>query len=287
VIATVEIGQGTSTQVKKTIETMGANMLMVFPGAASSSGVSFGGGSTVTLTPADAVALGDTDRCSAILAVAPVVRVRTQVVYNNKNWVPMYLHGTTPSYLEIRDWEEMTEGSTFSEADVLGQHEVCILGWTVANELFGEESPIGKKIRISNKPFTVLGVLGRKGANMMGQDQDDIVLAPWTTLKFKVAGQSAATANQSAASKLDTSQQVNTLQNLYPNTDQMGALYPQPSATQQADTPSLAGSSTSTRSTSRPGRRKRSQTRLSRSPRYSASGTTSAPASPRTSPSAT
>ncbi len=235
VISTVEIGQGTSSQVKKTIESMGANMLMIYPGAATSSGVSFGGGSSITLTPGDALALSDMDRCPSLTAVAPIVRVRTQVVYNNKNWVPMYLYGTTPAYLEIRDWEDLAEGSAFSEADVLSMREVCILGYTVANELFGEESPIGRKVRINNKPFTVLGVLSRKGANMMGMDQDDIVLTPWTTLKFKVAGNSASVANQSAVTKVDTSQQVNTLNNLYPSTEQQ--LYPQLSATQQADTP--------------------------------------------------
>jgi ABC-type antimicrobial peptide transport system permease subunit len=238
VIATVEIGQGTSSQVKRTIESMGANMLMVWPGASTSSGVNFGGGSSVTLTPADAIALEDPDRCPALIAVAPVVRARTQIVYNNKNWVPQYLYGTTPRFLEIREWEDMGEGSSFSDMDVAAQREVCLLGYTVANELFGEESPIGRKVRINNKPFTVLGVLSRKGANMMGMDQDDIVLAPWTTIKFKVAGQSATSTNQSANVKTDTTQQVNTLTNLYPNKDLQ--LYPQASPTQQADTPSPA-----------------------------------------------
>jgi ABC-type antimicrobial peptide transport system permease subunit len=235
VIATVEIGQGTSSQVTRTIEGMGANMLMVWPGASTSSGVNFGGGSSTTLTPNDAWALNDPDRCPALVAVAPVVRARTQIVYNNRNWVPQYLYGTTPTFLEIREWEDLGEGNSFSEMDVLAQREVCLLGYTVARELFGEESPIGRKVRINNKPFTVLGVLSRKGANMMGMDQDDIVLAPWTTIKFKVAGQSATSTNQSAAVKQDTTQQVNTLTNLYPNKELQ--LYPLASPLQQANTP--------------------------------------------------
>jgi ABC-type antimicrobial peptide transport system permease subunit len=238
VIATVEIGNGTSTSVKKRIESMGANMLLIMPGAATSSGVSFGGGSSVTLTPTDAAALDDLDRCPAITAVAPVVRARTQVVYNSKNWVPMEISGTTPTYLEIRDWENMAEGTCFSDQDVLSQSEVCVLGQTIVRELFGEESPIGRTVRIANKPFRVLGVLSRKGANMMGTDQDDVVLAPWTTIKFKVAGQSATTVNQSAAaSSTDPTKQVNTLQQIYPT--QSLQLYPTQSSTQAADSPQM------------------------------------------------
>jgi ABC-type antimicrobial peptide transport system permease subunit len=236
VIAMVEIGQGASRAVQETIQSMGANNLLVQPGTAASGGVSFGSGTVVTLTPADARALQDRDRCPALAHVAPIVRARTQVVYNNKNWVPLYIYGTTPEFLKVRDWETMAEGDPFTDQDVAAQREICLLGLTLVRELFGDESPMGRKVRINNKPFTVVGVLSRKGANMMGLDQDDIVLAPWTTIKFKVAGQSAATTNQSATAKTtDPSQQVNSLALVYPG--QSTSVYPVPAPTQMADTP--------------------------------------------------
>src|SRR5947209_5877766 len=244
VIAMVEIGQGASRAVQDSIASMGANNLLVQPGTASSGGVSFGSGSVVTLTPDDAAALADPERCPSIGAVAPIVRARTQVVYNNKNWVPLYIYGTTPAFLEVRDWQSLDEGNPFSNQDVAAQREVCMLGRTIVRELFGDESPLGKKVRINNKPFTVVGVLSMKGANMMGLDQDDIVLAPWTTIKFKVAGQSTSTANQSAsttvtnangtvtqASSVDPNK-VNSLSQIYPNTAGIAANYPLPSPTQ-------------------------------------------------------
>src|SRR5207248_3966911 len=104
VIAMMEIGQGSSTAVKKTIASMGANNLLVQPGTASSGGVSFGSGSVLSLTPDDALAISK--YCDDYVAsVAPVVRARTQVVYGNKNWVPLYIYGTTPSFLDVREWE--------------------------------------------------------------------------------------------------------------------------------------------------------------------------------------
>src|SRR5262245_43861748 len=162
VIAMVEIGNGASAAVQKTIESMGANNLLVMPGTATSGGVSFGMGSVQTLTPDDAQALSDPDRCPALEAVAPLVRARTQVVYGNKNWVPINIYGTTPSYLEIRDWEDLSEGNTFSMQDVTAMREVCLVGQTIVRELFEGQSPIGRQVRINNRPFTVVGVLSFK-----------------------------------------------------------------------------------------------------------------------------
>src|SRR5262249_27091031 len=120
VIAMVEIGQGASKAVQATISSMGANMLMVQPGAAASGGASFGGGRDRTLTPADAAAIADPERCPAIVAVAPVVRARTQLVNpeTGKNWVPAQLSGTSPEYLEVRKWTDLTEGDPFTYSDV-------------------------------------------------------------------------------------------------------------------------------------------------------------------------
>jgi ABC-type antimicrobial peptide transport system permease subunit len=239
VIAMVEIGQGASLAVQKTIQSMGANNLLIRPGTATSGGVSFGSGSVLTMTPEDADVLSNPDRCPAIESAAPVVKTRTQVVFGNKNWVPIYIYGTTPNYLDIRDWTSLEEGNAFSMQDVMAMREVCLVGQTLVRELFDGESPIGQQVRINNRPFTVIGVLAMKGANMMGMDQDDIVLAPWTTIKFKVAGVSATTTNQSAVAASDPTTKVNTLTQIYPNPTGVTGFFPIPSATQTADTPQL------------------------------------------------
>jgi ABC-type antimicrobial peptide transport system permease subunit len=239
VIAMMEIGQGSSSAVQQTIASMGANMLLVQPGTASSGGVTFGSGSILTLTPDDGDAI--LRECPSVVSVAPVVRARVQVVYGNRNWVPLYIYGTTPSFLEVRDWQDLEEGEAFTDREVRNSSKVCLIGQTLVRELFQGQSPIGKELRVQSVTFKVIGVLSPKGANMMGLDQDDILLAPWTTIKYRVAGTSASTANQSASgpagsssSSVNTS--VNTLDQLYPNVDN-SQLYDQPSAYQVADTP--------------------------------------------------
>jgi ABC-type antimicrobial peptide transport system permease subunit len=231
VIAMMEIGNGSSIAVQRTIASMGANNLMILPGTAASGGVSFGAGSVMTLTPQDADALAQ--NASAVGSVAPVVRSRTQVVYGNHNWVPMAIYGTTPAYLQVRDWTTLAEGEAFTEREVRNASKVCLIGATLVRELFGGDSPVGKEIRIQNVAFTVIGVLERKGANMMGTDQDDVILAPWTTIKYRVTGASLANPNQSSTTTDPNA--VNTLNQLYPVTQQ--SLYPVPSSAEQADTP--------------------------------------------------
>jgi len=234
VIAMMEIGRGSSSAIQRTIASMGANNLLVLPGTASSAGVSFGSGSVMTLTPQDAEAIAS--ECPAVRATAPIVRARTQVIYGNRNWVPMYIYGTTPAYLGVREWG-LAEGEPFSERDVRNANKVCLLGQRLVRELFEGKSPLGKEVRVQNVSFKVIGVLSSKGANMVGMDQDDILLAPWTTIKYRVVGSSLANVNQSAvaASSSGTSQQVNTLSQTYPTTQ--NNLYPLPSASQAADTP--------------------------------------------------
>src|SRR5439155_3700645 len=225
VIAMMEIGQGSSSAVQQTIASMGANMLLVQPGTASSGGVTFGSGSILTLTPDDGDAI--LRECPSVVSVAPVVRARTQVVYGNRNWVPLYIYGTTPSFLEVRDWQDLQEGEAFTDREVRNSSKVCLIGQTLVRELFQGESPLGKELRVQSVTFKVIGVLTPKGANMMGLDQDDILLAPWTTIKYRVAGTSAATANQSASgpgnaagsSSSGVNTSVNTLNQLYPNLD--------------------------------------------------------------------
>jgi ABC-type antimicrobial peptide transport system permease subunit len=243
VIAMMEIGQGSTKMIQQTIASMGANELLVMPGTATSGGVSFGSGSTVTLTPQDGEAISA--ECPAVSSVAPLVRARTQVVYGNKNWVPMYIYGSTTSYLDIRDWRDMTEGTTFTDRDVRDEQAVCVLGQTVVTNLFGDESPVGKDVRIQGVAFRVLGVLSRKGANTFGMDQDDLVLAPWTTIKYRVssmgaqvASSASGSASSAAGSTSTTSSTIsNTASQAYPNMGPSTSLYPSFAATETADTP--------------------------------------------------
>ena len=230
VIAMVEIGNGSSIAIRRTIATMGANVLLILPGTAASGGVTFGSGSVTTLTPEDGEAI--LKECPAVRNIAPIVRARTQVVYGNRNWVPLQMLGTTPAFLDIRDWAALAEGEAFTERDILNANRVCLLGQTLARELFQGESPVGKEIRVKNVTFRVAGVLSAKGANMMGSDQDDILLAPWTTIKYRVTGSTLTNPNQSTSA--GTTGSVNTLNRVYPGqTD----IFPKPSEAQQANTP--------------------------------------------------
>jgi len=233
VIAMMEIGQGSSTAIRRTIASMGANNLLVQPGTASSGGVTFGSGSIVTLTPQDAEAI--LRECPAVRAVAPIVRARTQVVYGNRNWVPLYIYGTTPDFLDVRDWTDLADGEPFTDRDVRNGSKVCLIGQTIVRELFQNRSALGQEVRVQNVSFKVVGTLSARGANMMGLDQDDILLAPWTTVKYRVSGSSLQNVNQSVAAAANPTQQVNTLNQLYPGTQ--ASLYPAPSPMQMADTP--------------------------------------------------
>jgi ABC-type antimicrobial peptide transport system permease subunit len=235
VIAMTEIGQGSKATLQKGIASMGANTIMIFAGSTNTGGVNKGAGSAVTLTPQDAEEIAR--QCPAVKAIAPLVRARSQIVYGNKNCVPENIYGTTPSYLEVRDWKKMTAGEMFSDSDVRNSNKVCVIGNTIKQSLFPKMSPIGKEIRINNVAFRVIGVLSRKGANMVGMDQDNIVLAPWTTVKYRVSGTTLTNTNQSGSadgSSSSTSDTVNTLSSLYPS---VTSLYLSRTSTQEADTP--------------------------------------------------
>jgi ABC-type antimicrobial peptide transport system permease subunit len=232
VIAMVAIGNGSADAIQKTIASLGANSLLILPGSTSSGGVSSGVGTSMKLTPEDCDAvLRD---CPDVLYAAPVVRVRTQVIYGNRNTVPPYEYGTTPEFLNVRDWTDMEAGSCFTDQDVRNSSKVCIIGMTTARTLFDDASPVGQEIRLRNAMFKVVGVLSSKGANMWGTDQDDVIIAPWTSIKANVSGSSAQVANQSAAAAA-TSGAVNTLTQLYPTTG--FNLFDAPTADQLADTP--------------------------------------------------
>jgi len=185
VIATVAIGQGATQSIQKQMASMGQSQIMVFPGASSSGAVSFGSGSAQTLSPLDAVAIER--ECPAATAVAIVVRARAQIVYQDLNWSPVIVQGCNPAFLEIRQWP-VVEGDAFTDADVKTAAQVCVVGQTVADNLFPGDTPVGKRVRVKGLPFRILGLLDRKGANTYGQDQDDALLLPWTTYKKKIQG---------------------------------------------------------------------------------------------------
>jgi ABC-type antimicrobial peptide transport system permease subunit len=160
-----------------------------------------------------------------------------QVIYANRNWQPWKILGTTPAYLLVRNWTDLEEGEPFTDGDVRNAARVCLMGQTPARELFGNESPVGKEVRVRGIPLKVIGVLRRKGANMMGLDQDDLVVAPWTTVKFRINSSKLAFADLAATTATSSLTQVNTLNKLYPN--QQAQPYPQRSALQAADSPQL------------------------------------------------
>jgi len=229
VIAMTEIGQGSSAAVQRIIQNMGANILLVMPGTATSGGVSFGSGSVITMTPQDADAI--IRDCPAVSNVAIVVRARVQLTYANKNWVPINIYGTTPSFLDVRQWTDLEEGAPFTDSDVRSEMPVCLVGQTIKRELFDSQSPLGKELRMQNVGFKVVGVLSARGANMLGQDQDDIVLAPWTTIKARVSSSTLTNVNQSSATSTTTSNAsvnaattVNTLNQSYPGNQD--SIYP-------------------------------------------------------------
>jgi ABC-type antimicrobial peptide transport system permease subunit len=239
VIAMTEIGQGSSTAVQKTIASMGANNLLIMPGTAASGGVTFGSGSVITLTPADADAIAR--ECPSVNAVATVVRTRTQATFGNKNWVPFFIYGSTPSFLDVREWTDLEEGEPFTDADVRNQTRVCLIGQTIKRELFDNHSPIDREIRMQNVSFRVIGVLSPRGANMMGMDQDDIIIAPWTSIKARVSSSTLANVNQSSAASIAANSSVaaattvNSLNQSYPGSQ--NAIYPVPDPLRAVDYP--------------------------------------------------
>lgn len=229
VIVMVEIGQGSSAAIQSSIATMGANNIMIFPGTAASGGVSFGAGSIMTLTAEDSDAI--LREVGNVRAAAPVVRARAQLVNGSRNWVPQTISGTTPAFVDVRDWSDLAEGEMFTDRDVRNGNKVCVIGQTIVRELFGGEPPVGRELRIQNVAFKVVGVLSRKGANMMGSDQDDIVLAPWTTIKYRVSGSSSTTSTTETSTSASSSASSSTTDSnsFYPTTGV--ALYPESTST--------------------------------------------------------
>ncbi|MCK9989248.1 MAG: ABC transporter permease [Rugosibacter sp.] len=184
VIVMVAVGNGAQARVEAQIRSLGSNIIMVLSGSMTSGGARGGSGSQQTIYEEDAAAL--MREVDAIQAAAPTLRGSGQAIVGNANWSTSFI-GTTPEYLDVRDWT-IAEGRGFEPAEMNSSGKVALIGQTVAENLFGDASPIDQVIRVRKVPLTVIGVLARKGQNMMGQDQDDTLLMPINTARTRVIG---------------------------------------------------------------------------------------------------
>lgn len=183
VIALVSVGQGASAEIEDDISSLGTNMLIIMPGHSRMGGVNRGASSLYTLTMDDVNRLEQD--AQSLEYVSPLIRTAGQVIASGKNWSTS-VNGVSVNYLLIRDWG-VDKGTFFTQRDVKSRKKVAVLGKTVVEELFGDQDPIGARIRIRNVPFTVIGTLEAKGQNMMGMDQDDVILTPSTTALYRLS----------------------------------------------------------------------------------------------------
>jgi putative ABC transport system permease protein len=183
VVLMMAIGQGAQYAVAQTISTMGSNLYILISGSTSTGGLRSGGGGGPTLTVADAEAIAELD---GVANVAPVHQGTQQLVYGPNNWSSTVV-GTTPPYLEARAWT-IVSGHPFGDSDVRSATRVALIGQTAADNLFANDDPLGKTIRIRQSPFVIIGVLGKKGQNLDGRDQDDTLIIPLSTAQRKVFG---------------------------------------------------------------------------------------------------
>ncbi|MGD9489580.1 MAG: ABC transporter permease [Calditrichaceae bacterium] len=184
VIVMVAIGEGSQATIEQGIESLGTNLIIVYPGVSQSGGVSRGAGSFNRFTFDD---IDKLKKESTLLSgVSPVVRTGSQIIGGQGNWFTT-IYGVSTDYFSIRSWQ-IEYGSFFTERDIRAQKKVAILGKTIAKQLFPNQDPTGEKVRIRNTPFTVIGVLKEKGQSALGTDQDDLILAPSTTVLYRLKG---------------------------------------------------------------------------------------------------
>jgi len=179
----VSIGQSAGQLVQGQFEQLGTNVIVVFPGSRRRGGVRHA--DMPTLTAADVNAIRR--ECPSVLAASPMVGTNGQVIYGNANWSPSEMWGVGLDYLTVRNWP-IRYGGFFTDRDINSAAKVCVIGHTLVGELFQTTNPLGETIRIRNIPFRVIGILEPKGANMFGQDQDNLVLMPYTTVRKRLHG---------------------------------------------------------------------------------------------------
>ncbi len=196
VIAMLAIGEGSKKSIKDQISSMGTNLVSVSPTSQHRGGVELGNAAAVSLTIKDMDAIRA--ECPSVSDLSPEVRANGQAVFSNKNW-PTSLFGSNTDYLRIK-LIEVSEGRSFTEQEVKGAAKVCLIGETVLENLFGKgTNPIGLSIRYKKVPFTIIGLLKSKGTNTYGQDQDDLLLAPYTTVQKRVLASTFFNSIQSSA----------------------------------------------------------------------------------------
>ncbi len=185
VIAMMAVGTGAQESIKQQIASLGTNVILIFPGSFNQGGVRSGTGTSASITPDDLIAIQT--QCPSVAAASPSVRDGAQIVYQELNWRASVI-GVTPEYFTIRSWP-ISSGQYFTDADVRGATKVCVIGQTIADNLFKGADPVGSVIRIKKMPFKIVGVLSVKGQSAQGTDQDDIIIAPYTTVQKKMSGQ--------------------------------------------------------------------------------------------------
>jgi len=191
VIVMIAVGGGAQARVEEQIRALGSNLLLVMPGSTTAGGVRMGFGSGSTLTEDDVAAI---NREIPEALGAPALRGSAQVIWGNANWSTQ-IFGVTPEYLDVRQWP-LASGRSFEPGEMAGAAKVCLIGATVARQLFGAADPLDQSIRIKRVPFTVIGVLDVKGQSLMGTDQDDLVLVPIKTARSRVLGTASAARNR-------------------------------------------------------------------------------------------
>jgi putative ABC transport system permease protein len=192
VIVMIAVGAGAQARVEEQIRALGSNLLLVMPGATTAGGVRMGFGSSSTLTEDDVIAV---NREIPEALAAPALRGSAQVIWGNANWSTQ-IYGITPEYLDVRQWP-LAAGRVFEPQEVASAGKVCLIGSTVARQLFGTADPVDQTIRIKRVPFTIIGVLETKGQSLMGTDQDDVILMPISTARTRVIGSTNAVKQRS------------------------------------------------------------------------------------------
>ena len=186
VVCTVAIGEGASVKIREAIASIGDNVVWVEAGGVNRGGVRTGSGGTKSLTLADMHAIKD--QVPLITYISPIVDVRTQLIYGNQNWNSQ-ARGVSPDYIHVKAWR-IAKGGMFDQTDVERAAPVCVLGQTVVDQLFGDEEPLGQTVRVKGEPCRIVGVLSTKGQSATGQDQDDTLFMPYSTVMKKLKGQS-------------------------------------------------------------------------------------------------
>lgn len=232
VITMMEIGAGASQSIKSSISNMGTNVMRISPAAVTTAGISSGSGGSVTLTEEDCDAIAN--ECLSVEAVTPTLSRRgIQAIAGNRNWTPFAIYSGNEHYFTVQSWGSPESGRTFTKREVDVAACVCVVGQTIKDELFGGEDPVGRDLRLNSVLFRVIGVLPRKGANMMGMDQDDVVIVPWKTMRSRLSRSgSSATGGSGSTSSASTTSSTS---DVYPESS--ATIYPERDSVQAQNYP--------------------------------------------------